>query len=81
MSLAFHKRREAPKPGCHFVAARDLRIGDRTFKAGDPFPHAELGLVHARAVNLWQAGRLKVAPSAPPPKPTARSKPRQQSRR
>lgn len=45
-----------------FVAARDLRVNGREFKAGELFPYAELGLVHARAVHLWKAGRLKVAP-------------------
>lgn len=64
MAVAFHKRREAPKPGCTFVAARDFVASGRSFKAGDVFPYAELGLVYAKAVNLWTAGRLKVVPQA-----------------
>jgi hypothetical protein len=69
---AFHTRREAPKPGCVFVANGDTPpnrpIGGRSFKDGEVVPIAELGIVHARAVHLWMANRLRVSStSAQPP--------------
>jgi hypothetical protein len=76
MSSTEHAPRIAPIPGCSFVARITFDYGPLKFNAGDPFPHADLGMTEDAAWNFWRSTLIDVAPGAiadPPAAPASSS--------
>lgn len=58
----------------HFVVVTPFEYGGRDFRAGEPFPWRDLGLVEYQRRLLWISNKIDVAaaPITPPPPPEPR---------
>lgn len=73
MLFGHNNQPTAPYEGCSFVARIAFDYGLRSFKPGERFDYAGLGLVWSQARDLWVSGQLlveePVAASAPAHQP------------